>query len=35
MSTDKVVVDEVKEIFSEDEIPYPRTHYRIAKQQEK
>lgn len=33
MSTVKAVVDEVKGILSEDEIPNPKTHYGIAKQQ--
>ena len=33
MSTVKAVADEVKGILSEDEIPDPKTHYGIAKQQ--
>jgi nucleoside-diphosphate-sugar epimerase len=33
MSTVKAVADEVKGILSEDEIPNPKTHYGIAKQQ--
>lgn len=33
MSTVKAVVDEVKGILSEDEIPNPKTHYGIAKHQ--
>lgn len=33
MSTVKAVADEVKGVLSEDEIPNPKTHYGIAKQQ--
>jgi nucleoside-diphosphate-sugar epimerase len=33
MSTVKAVADEVKGILSEDEVPNPKTHYGIAKQQ--
>lgn len=33
MSTVKAVADEVKGLLSEDEIPDPKTHYGIAKQQ--
>jgi nucleoside-diphosphate-sugar epimerase len=33
MSTVKAVADEVKGILSEDEMPNPKTHYGIAKQQ--